>query len=277
MDSHQNMQFPPATAPIDEYAFGELAPLPNYTMQPMQQVMQSAAPVPSGNYFNQGAQYAPARAMPIAHYTGPVVQPNPWAQIGSSLSQRDPFAPPQATYPGWSIEQVVQPTAPVPYGNYHQGGLYTPGAISTPGMVARTPGTISPADIPAASTDWHMTYLQMPAAQMQVPQAHLGAGHQPQQQPAAPVQAGNHMCQIIGNTDDQAALIALCDYTRQKGLRGESCANVGGEARRRHISEYLAGDEAGAKSRFQRLASKNLNQAKIREAKRSEAQGLDRV
>ena len=76
------------------------------------------------------------------------------------------------------------------------------------------------------------------------------------------------MCQIIGNTDDQAALIALCDYTRRKGLRGESCANVGGEARRHHISEYLAGDEAGAKSRFHRLASKNLNQVKNRALKK---------
>jgi hypothetical protein len=277
MDPYQHTQLPPATAPIEQYSFEGFAPFPN-SLQPIQEEMESAAPVPSGNYINQGAQYAPARITPIAHYTGPVMQPNPFAPFGSSISQRDPFVPQQFALPAWGTEQVVQPTAPVPYANYHhQGGLYTPprrqrrrarSNISTPGMVARTPGTISPAGIPGAATFWQQpTYPQMPAAQMQFPQPHLPL-HQPQQLPAAPVQPGGHVCLIMDSIADQTVLSELCDYTRRKGVGGESCANVAGGARSRAFGFWRSGDEVKAKQYFQRQASKNLNQRKNRDLKK---------
>jgi hypothetical protein len=267
MDSYQNTQFPLATAPTEQYSFEEMAAFPTHP-PPFQQVVQSPAPVPSGNYFNQGAQHAPLPLTPIAYYTGPVVvQPNAWVPSGSYFAQGGQFIPPQAE-PAWSTEQVVPPAAPVAYGNHHhhQGGLYAPprqtrrarSTTITPGVIKRTPATISRAGVPTATPLWQEPIPELPTPQMQDPQMHLQVAPQPQQQPAAPGPTA-HVCHSMGNWADQTALGELCAYTRNKGLRGESCADVKAVGIHAAIAEYRV-NERKAMGKFHRLASKNRNQ-----------------
>jgi hypothetical protein len=251
MDMYGYPQFPQATAPVEQYSAAEQFALPNYALPSLQQMVQSSAPVPSGDFYHQGGQFALPQAAPVA----------------------------------WSTEQVVQPTASVPRGNHgYQAGQYaplptTPGArrtirrssTRTPGMIRRTPSAISPAGIPSAAVPWHGTAPPMPA-----PQVHHQVVHQPQQRPArrpAPTALLNghiHDHPELTDWQDQIVLHALCEYSNGKGRHGESCANVGPPATEKAIRVYRSGNTRGAKESFHRQASKNLNQAVNRERRRQE-------
>lgn len=284
MDSmrHQHTQFPQATAPGEQYWSEEQLELPNYelpSIKEMQQMVQPSAPVSSWDPYHQGEQYALWQAAPNAWNAEQMVQSTASVPIWDFISPAEQYALLQAAPSAWDIQQVVQPTAPVPYGNYnHQGGEqyapYTPpqadlgvwSPASTSGMMARTPGTISPAGIPSAAAATTYGYGMIP--QMQAPQAHLPQQQHHQQQQRLAADADGHVCRTFSaDMEDQSALVSMCQYSRRKGRHGESCADVGDSAMEKAIGEYRSGSHAHASQAFQRLASKNLNQKRNRAEK----------